>query len=133
MVPRQGDHAEARAKFADSLLVLREGHDQWDLPLLLLTASGRSQPAAENAAGPVSCSEPRRNLLPATDALLHVTVPYDLPTPLATARAGGNPAAFGRGLAEGQRWDIDTAVAAGLATKTADQHEHHDGSRSSKN
>jgi hypothetical protein len=56
-----------------------------------------------------------RALLPATDPLLHVIVPYDLPTRLAAARARGDPAAFDRGLAEGQAWDIDSAVAAGLA------------------
>ena len=56
-----------------------------------------------------------RALLPAADHLLHVTVPYDLPTRLTAARAGGDPAAFDQGLAEGQAWDIDSAVAAGLA------------------
>jgi hypothetical protein len=55
-----------------------------------------------------------RALLPATNPLLHVIVPYDLPTRLAAARSGGDPAAFDRGLAEGQAWDIDSAVAAGL-------------------
>ena len=54
-------------------------------------------------------------LLPPTDPLLRVIVPYDLSTRLAAARAGGDPAAFDRGLAEGQAWDIDRAVAAGLA------------------
>jgi hypothetical protein len=58
-----------------------------------------------------------RALLPATNPLLHVIVPYDLPTRLAAARAGGDPAAFDRGLAEGQAWDIDSAVAAGLASQ----------------
>jgi hypothetical protein len=48
--------------------------------------------------------------------LLRVIVPYDLPGRLATARAGGDPAAFDRGLAEGQAWTIDRAVAAGLAS-----------------
>jgi predicted ATPase len=56
-------------------------------------------------------------LLPATNPLLHVVVPYDLPAQLAAARAGGDPAAFDRGLAEGQAWDIDSAVAAGLASQ----------------
>ena len=51
-----------------------------------------------------------RALLPATDPLLRVIVPYDLSTRLAAARAGGDPAAFDRGLAEGQAWDIDRAV-----------------------
>ncbi len=58
-----------------------------------------------------------RALLPATNPLLHVIVPYDLPAQLAAARAGGDPAAFDRGLAEGQTWDIDSAVAAGLASQ----------------
>ena len=56
-----------------------------------------------------------RALLPANDPLLRVIVPYDPSTRLAAARAGGDPAAFDRGLAEGQAWDIDRAVAAGLA------------------
>jgi hypothetical protein len=53
--------------------------------------------------------------------LLRVIVPYDLPGRLAVARTGGDPAAFDRGLAEGQGWTIDRAVAAGLAS-AADQH-----------
>jgi predicted ATPase len=61
-----------------------------------------------------------RALLPAADHLLHVIVPYDLSTRLTAARAGGDPAAFDQGLAEGQAWDIDSAVAAGLANP-ADQ------------
>jgi hypothetical protein len=56
-----------------------------------------------------------RALLPTTDPLLHVIVPYDLPARLAAARAGRDPAEFDRGLANGQAWDTDTAVAAGLA------------------
>jgi hypothetical protein len=43
-------------------------------------------------------------------------VPYDLPRRLAVARAGSDPAAFDRGLAEGQGWTIDRAVAADLAS-----------------
>ncbi|HEY4463914.1 MAG TPA: hypothetical protein VGN41_14715, partial [Streptosporangiaceae bacterium] len=54
-------------------------------------------------------------LLPATDPVRRVVVPYDLPARLAAARARGDPAAFDQGVAEGQAWDIDTAVAAGLA------------------
>jgi hypothetical protein len=42
-------------------------------------------------------------------------VPYDLPARLAAARARGDPADFDRGLADGQTWNTDTAVAAGLA------------------
>jgi hypothetical protein len=55
-------------------------------------------------------------LLPATrNPSLRVTVPYELPARLAAARARGDPAAFDRGLAEGQDRTIDQAVAAGLA------------------
>jgi len=53
--------------------------------------------------------------LAASDPLLRVIVPYDLPASLANARAGGDPAAFELGLAEGQAWTLDQAVAAGLA------------------
>jgi hypothetical protein len=56
-----------------------------------------------------------RALLPATGPLRRVTVPFDLPDRLAAARTAGDPAAFDRGLAEGEAWDIDSAVAAGLA------------------
>jgi tetratricopeptide (TPR) repeat protein len=56
-----------------------------------------------------------RALLPAANPLRRVIVPYDLPARLAAARAAGDPAAFDRGLAEGQAWDIDRAVTAGLA------------------
>jgi hypothetical protein len=56
-----------------------------------------------------------RALLPAANPLRRGTVPYDVPARLAAARAAGDPAAFDRGLAEGQGWDIDRAVAAGLA------------------
>jgi hypothetical protein len=42
-------------------------------------------------------------------------VPYDLAARLAAARGAGDPGAFDRGVAEGQAWDIDRAVAAGLA------------------
>jgi hypothetical protein len=56
-----------------------------------------------------------RALLPASDPLLHVIVPYDLPAQLAAARTHGDPAVFDRGLSEGQAWDTDRAVAAGLA------------------
>ena len=39
-----------------------------------------------------------------------------IPTPRS---AGGDPAEFGRGLTDGQNWDIDSAVAAGLADPSA--------------
>jgi hypothetical protein len=55
-----------------------------------------------------------RALLPAGHPLLRVVVPFDLPARLAAARAGGDPAEFDRGLAEGSDWTIGTAVEAGL-------------------
>ena len=54
-------------------------------------------------------------LLPATDPLLHIVVPCDLSTRLAAARERGDWTAFDRGLAEGQTWTADEAIAAGLA------------------
>jgi len=65
-----------------------------------------------------------RALLPAANPLRRATVPYDLPARLAAARAGGDPAAFDRGLAEGQDWDIDRAVAAGLADPADPDADH---------
>jgi non-specific serine/threonine protein kinase len=150
---RRGEHTEARAKFADSLPVLRAGHDQWDLALVLLNAGLEEAEAASPAAAPLLIEAlqawqkldstagmalalaglgevaaghgaPRRAgqllgagraLLPPTDPLLRVTVPYDLPARLTAARAGGDPAAFDRGLADGQARDTDSAIAAGLA------------------
>jgi hypothetical protein len=55
-----------------------------------------------------------RALLPPTNRLLRVIVPYDMSARLTAVRAGGDPAEFDRGLADGQTWDIDSAVAAGL-------------------
>jgi tetratricopeptide (TPR) repeat protein len=107
LAARRGEHTEARARFAESLPVLREGRDQWDLALLLLNAGLEEAQGESPAAG--------RALLPATDPLLHVIVPYDLSTQLAAARARDDPAAFDRGLSEGQAWNIDRAVAAGVA------------------
>jgi non-specific serine/threonine protein kinase len=153
LAARRGEDAEARAHFADSLPVLRAGHDQWDLALVLLNAGLEEAEAASPAAGPLlaealqaweklggtagmalalaglgevaaSHGAPRRAgqllgagraLLPAADPLLRVIVPYDLSARLAAARARGDPAAFDRGLADGQTWNTDTAVAAGLA------------------
>jgi tetratricopeptide (TPR) repeat protein len=57
-------------------------------------------------------------LFPATDPLLRILVPYDLPARLAAARAVGDPVAFDRGAAEGQAWTMDQAVSAGLAAPT---------------
>ena len=153
LAARRGEHTEARARFAESLPVLRAGRDQWDLALQLLNAGPEETEAASPAAralltealqawqwlggnadmalalaglGEAAAGRgaPRRAgqllgagraLLPATDPLLRVIVPYDLSTRLAAARAGGDPAGFDRGLAEGQAWGIDRAVAAGLA------------------
>jgi predicted ATPase len=55
-----------------------------------------------------------RALLPGGDPLLAVIVPYDLPSRLAAARADGDPVLFDQGLADGQAWTVDEAVAAGL-------------------
>jgi tetratricopeptide (TPR) repeat protein len=74
-------------------------------------AAGRGQP---HRAGQLLGAG--QALLPATHPLLRVRVPYDLPAKLAAARAAGDPVAFDRGLAEGQAWTIDRAVAAGLAS-----------------
>jgi tetratricopeptide (TPR) repeat protein len=153
LAARRGEHTEARAMFAESLPVLREGRDQWDLALLLLNAGLEEAQAESPAAGPlltealqawqrlggnagmaltlaglgeVAASHGAlrragqllgagRALLPASDPLLHVIVPYDLPAQLAAARTHGDPAVFDRGLSEGQAWDTDRAVAAGLA------------------
>jgi predicted ATPase len=153
LAARRGEHTEARARFADSLLVLRGEHDQWNLALVLLNAgleeAGAASPSASSllvealqvwqklggraglalalaGLGEVAADRgvPRRAgqllgasraLLPATDPVPYVVVPYDLPARLASARAGGDPAVFDRGLADGQAWDTDSAVAAGLA------------------
>jgi hypothetical protein len=53
-----------------------------------------------------------------TDSMFHV-VPYDLTASLASARAAGDPAAFDRGLAAGQAWTVDRAIAAGLDLRDA--------------
>ena len=74
-------------------------------------AAGRGQP---HRAGQLLGAS--QALLPATHPLLRVRVPYDLPAKLASARAAGDPVAFDRGMAEGQAWTIDQAVAAGLAS-----------------
>jgi predicted ATPase len=74
-------------------------------------AAGRGQP---HRAGQLLGAG--QALLPAIHPLLRVRVPYDLPAKLAAARAVGDPVAFDRGIAEGQAWTIDQAVAAGLAS-----------------
>ena len=55
-------------------------------------------------------------LLPATDPLRHMVVPCELSARAAAARARGDTAAFDGGLAEGQHWTVDEAMAAGLAS-----------------
>jgi predicted ATPase len=60
-------------------------------------------------------------LLPATHPLLYIVVPCGLSTRLVTARERGDPTAFDRGLAEGQTWTIDEAIAAGLASQQGDE------------
>ncbi len=159
LAAQRGEHAEARARFAESLPLLRRGDDQWDLALLLLNAGLEEALAAPPAAAPPAAQalladalrawqqlhgtagvafalaglgeiaagrgQPHRAgqllgagqaLLPAAHPLLHVVVPYDLSGKLPAARAAGDPAAFDRGVAEGQAWTIDQAVAAGLAS-----------------
>jgi tetratricopeptide (TPR) repeat protein len=152
LAAQRGEHAEARARFAESLPLLRRGDDQWDLALLLLNAGLEEAQAASPTAGALLADALRawqqlrgtagvafalaglgevaagrgqpyragqllgagQAVLPATYPLQHVIVPYDLPTKLAAARAAGDPVAFDRGVAEGQAWTIDQAVAAGL-------------------
>jgi predicted ATPase len=174
LAAQRGEHAQARARFAESLPLLRRGDDQWDLALLLLNAGleealaaspaaaspAAATPAAEAPAAEAPAADalladalrawqqlhgtagvafalaglgevaagrgqPHRAgqllgagqaLLPAAHPLLHVVVPYDLSGKLPAARAAGDPAAFDRGVAEGQAWTVDQAVAAGLAS-----------------
>jgi len=153
----RGEHAEAQARFAEGLPLLRQESDLWDLALLLLNSGLEEARAVSPDAGVLltdalrawqqlrgrpgmalaiaglgeiaaGSGQPHRAgqllgaaqaLLPAADPLLRVIVPYDLPGRLAFARTGGDTAAFDRGLAEGQSWTIDRAVAAGL-TSAAD-------------
>jgi predicted ATPase len=154
LAAQRGEHAQARASFAEGLPLLRQGDDLWDLALLLLNSGLEEAQAASPTAGELltealrawqqlrgsagmayalaglgevaaSDGQPHRAgqllgaaqaLLPPTHPLLRVTVPYDLPGRLAVARADSDPAAFDRGLAEGQGWAIDRAAAAGLAS-----------------
>jgi tetratricopeptide (TPR) repeat protein len=50
LAAQRGEHAEARARFADGLPLLRPGGDQWDLALLLLNAGLEEAQAASPAA-----------------------------------------------------------------------------------
>jgi predicted ATPase len=154
LAAQRGEHAEARATFAQALPLLRPGRDQWDLALLLLNFGLEETLVTSPAAGELlsealrawqqlrggagmalalaglgeaaaSGGHPHRAgqllgaaqaLLPATHPLLLVTVPYNLPARLAAARTASDPATFDRGLAEGQGWTMDRAVAVGLAS-----------------
>jgi hypothetical protein len=53
LAAQQGQHAEARARFAEGLPLLRGGGDQWDLALLLLNSGLEETQAASPAAGPL--------------------------------------------------------------------------------
>jgi predicted ATPase len=154
LAAQRGEHAEARARFAAGLPLLRNGDDEWDLALLLLNSGLEEAAQAPAAAGPLLAEALRawrqlggtagvalslvglgevaarggapdragrlfgagRALLPAGDPLLAVVVPYDVPARLAAARADGDPVLFDEGLADGQAWTIDQAVAAGLGS-----------------
>ncbi len=152
LAAQRGEHAEARARFAAGLPLLRSGDDEWDLALLLLNSGLEEAAVAPATAGPLLAEALRtwqhlggtagvalalaglgevaagrgapdragrlfgagRALLPGGDPLLAVIVPYDLPSRVTAARADGDPERFDQGLAEGQVWTIDQAVAAGL-------------------
>jgi predicted ATPase len=152
LAAQRGEHAEARARFAAGLPLLRSGDDEWDLALLLLNSGLEQAAVAPATAGPLLAEALRawrrlgetagvalslaglgevaagrgapdragrlfgagRALLPSGDPLLAVIVPYDLSSRVAAARADGDPVLFDQGLAEGQAWTIDEAVAAGL-------------------
>jgi predicted ATPase len=154
---QRGDHASARAMFAEGLPLLRPGDDRWDLALLLLNFGLEEARAASPGArsllvdalrawrqlghtaamalalaglGEVAAAAgaARRAgrllgagqaLLPAADPLVHVVVPYDLAASLAGARAGVDPAAFDRGLAEGRTLTLDEAVAEAMSGQGA--------------
>jgi predicted ATPase len=53
LAAQQGQHAKARARFAEGLPLLRGGSDQWDLALLLLNSGLEETQAASPAAGPL--------------------------------------------------------------------------------
>jgi predicted ATPase len=114
------EEAQAAAPAAGELLTdaLRTWQQLRSRPGMALALAGLGEVAA--------AGQPRRAgqllgaaqaLLPPTDnPLLRVTVPYELRGRLAAARTRGDPAAFDRGLAEGQDWTMDRAVDAGLAS-----------------
>jgi predicted ATPase len=114
------EEAQAASPTASALLTdaMRAWQQLRGRPGMALALAGLGEVAA-------GAGQPRRAgqllgaaqaLLPATHPLLRVIVPYDLAGRLAVARAGGDPAAFDRGLGEGRGWTIDRAVAAGLAS-----------------
>jgi hypothetical protein len=115
------EEAQAGSPVAGELLTeaLRIWQQLRSRPGMALTLAGLGEVAADSGqaqpAGQLLGAA--RALLPATsNPLLRVTVPYDVPDRLAAARTRGDPAAFDRGLAEGQDWTIDRAVDAGLAS-----------------
>jgi hypothetical protein len=58
LAAQQGEHAEARARLAAGLPLLRGGGDQWDLALLLLNSGLEEVQAASAAAGPLLAEAP---------------------------------------------------------------------------
>jgi predicted ATPase len=53
LAAQRGEHAEARARFADGLPLLRSGGDRWDLALLLLNSGLEAARTASATAGPL--------------------------------------------------------------------------------
>ena len=51
LAAQRGEHAEARAMFAQALPLLRPGADQWDLALLLLNSASKRRRRHRRAAG----------------------------------------------------------------------------------
>ncbi len=149
---QRGEYAEARARYRESLPLMRRGRNRWALAWLLVVAGLEEARASSPDAGPLlvealrACQQQgltvgvalalaglgqlaastgradragqllgaAQRLLAAADPLLAVVVPYDLPATLASARAAGDLVVFDRGLAEGQGWTIEQAVAVGL-------------------
>ena len=155
---QRGEHEEARARYAESLPLLRRGRDAWSLAWILVMAGLEEAQAASPGAGPLLIEALRacqrlgvtagvalalaglgqvaagagvarragqllgagqRLLATEPDRLRSAVVPYDVPTILASARAASDPVAFDEGLAEGQGWTVDQAVAAGLADESS--------------
>jgi predicted ATPase len=152
---QRGEYAEARARYRESLPLLRRSQNRWALAWLLVLAGLEEARASSPDAsallvealracqqqgltvgvalalaglGQLAASTGRAEragqllgaaqlLLATADPMLAVVVPYDLPAALASARAGGDPAAFDRGQAEGQGWTIDQAIGVGLTNE----------------